>query len=142
MIDDKKRIGERIKERREEMNLSAWEVAEQLGLSKATIHRYESGEIKKIKLPIIESIASILKVNPDWLIGKSEDKYKISNIEYVEKTGAKDIKKVLGALSEYVAANANLEYDNQPLTAEARRNLLIHIETVINITDKIYNDDI
>lgn len=67
-------IGARMKQRRKELDLSAMDIAAKTGLSKATIHRYESGDIKHIKLPVVETIAALLKVNPDWLIGKSEER--------------------------------------------------------------------
>lgn len=67
-------IGERIKKRRMELGVSAADLAESLSMSKATIHRYENGEIKNIKLPVIESIARELRANPLWLIGKSEQR--------------------------------------------------------------------
>lgn len=66
-------IGKRIKQQRKALNISVVEVAKYTGLSKATIHRYESGEIKNIKLPVLETIANILNVNPAWLIGKSKN---------------------------------------------------------------------
>ena len=69
-----KEIGERIREIRHELDISAVELAESLHMSKATIHRYENGEIKTIKMPVIESIARELRCNPVWLIGKSERK--------------------------------------------------------------------
>lgn len=65
-------IGKRIQQRRKTLNISVADIASYTGLSKATIHRYENGDIKNIKLPVIETIASILNVNPLWLIGKSE----------------------------------------------------------------------
>ena len=49
------------------------EVASKVGVAKSTILRYEKGTITKIKLPIIESIANALSVNPNWIIGNSED---------------------------------------------------------------------
>lgn len=67
-------IGTKIKERRKELDISAVQLAERLGMSKATIHRYENGDIKKIKLPVIDAMAQVLKVNPLWLLGKSEVK--------------------------------------------------------------------
>lgn len=77
-------IGKRIKQRRKALNISAVDVAAYTGLSKATIHRYESGDIKDIKLPVLETIAVILDVNPLWLIGKSETmerlEYKTTNL--------------------------------------------------------------
>lgn len=69
-------IGEKIKSRRKELDISVAELAEVTGLSKATLHRYENGDIKRIKLPTIECIATYLNVNPLWLIGKSNSKSK------------------------------------------------------------------
>lgn len=67
-------VGKRIKERRNELGISAVDLAERLGLSKATIHRYENGDIKNIKLPILEAMAEVLKVDPLWLVGKTDVK--------------------------------------------------------------------
>ena len=67
-------IGKRIKTRRKELKISALELGDRVGLSKATIHRYENGDIKNIKMPVVEAMAQILKVNPLWLLGKSEVK--------------------------------------------------------------------
>lgn len=69
-------IGERIKSRRTELGISVAKLASVTGLSKATLHRYENGDIKRIKLPTIECIATYLNVNPLWLIGKSNVKSK------------------------------------------------------------------
>lgn len=65
-------IGKRIQQRRKALNISVVDIATYTGLSKATIHRYENGEIQNIKLPVVETIAAILDVNPLWLIGKSD----------------------------------------------------------------------
>lgn len=60
-------MAERIKQRREELNISVADLASRLSMSKATIHRYESGEIKNIKMPVIYSIARELDVTP-WMV--------------------------------------------------------------------------
>lgn len=39
---------------------------------KSTIHRYENGKINTIKIPVVESIALALNVNPSWIVGKPE----------------------------------------------------------------------
>lgn len=67
-------IGKRIQQQRKALNISVVDVAAYTGLSKATIHRYENGEIKDIKLPVLETIANMFNVNPAWLIGKSDIK--------------------------------------------------------------------
>lgn len=66
-------IGTRIEQRRKSLGLTLDDVAQEIGLAKSTVQRYEKGTIETIKLPIIEAIAKILKVNPSWLCGKTED---------------------------------------------------------------------
>lgn len=67
-------IGERIKATREKLDLTQSDIANELGLNKSTIQRYETGKIDSLKLPVVEAIARFLGVNPAWLIGKSEEK--------------------------------------------------------------------
>ena len=67
-------IGKRITLRREELGASMEEIAQKVGVHKSTIQRYEAGSIQRIKLPVVESIASALSVSPEWLIGLNEEK--------------------------------------------------------------------
>lgn len=73
-------IGLRIKSEREYRELTQQDIANKIGVDKSTIQRYEAGTIQKIKLPVISAIAKVLKVNPSWIVGKSENK------EYTEHT--------------------------------------------------------
>lgn len=66
-------IGNRIKYARDLRNATLDDIAQKVGVAKSTIQRYESGKINTIKIPVIESIAIALGVNPSWLIGKSEE---------------------------------------------------------------------
>jgi len=65
--------GERMKERRKELGLSAEYVAEKLGVSPATIYRYEKGEIEKMPGNILEPISKILHTTPAYLMGWDEN---------------------------------------------------------------------
>ncbi|MEG1256666.1 helix-turn-helix transcriptional regulator [Clostridium sp.] len=82
MIDNFE-IGKRIRSRREELGLTMQVVANEVNLNKSTIQRYESGNIKDIKIPVIESIGKSLNVDPMWLIGKSDYKSKSEEFEKV-----------------------------------------------------------
>ena len=62
-------IGERIKQRREELGLSVEEVARLLGKHRATIYRYESNEIEKFPTDTLEPIAKALHTTPAYLMG-------------------------------------------------------------------------
>ena len=65
--------GLRLKERRKSIEMSADEVASELGVSRSTIFRYESGHIEKVPANVIEELASILKTTPAYLMGWTDD---------------------------------------------------------------------
>ena len=66
-------IGLRISSAREMRGLTLDDIATEVGVARSTIQRYEKGTISKIKLPVLQSIASALNVNPNWLIGNTDD---------------------------------------------------------------------
>lgn len=66
-------LGKRIEQRRKELGLTLDDIAQEIGVAKSTIQRYEKGTIGKIKLPVIEAIARVISVNPSWLCGKTND---------------------------------------------------------------------
>lgn len=64
-------IGRRIHDKRIELHLTQEELGLAVGMNKSTVQRYETGQVKKIKLPVLEALAKYLGVSPDWLAGKS-----------------------------------------------------------------------
>lgn len=68
-----KEIGLRIEQRRKSLGLTLDDVAQEIGVAKSTVQRYEKGTIEKIKLPVLEAIARVLSVNPAWLCFKSDN---------------------------------------------------------------------
>jgi len=68
------KINEKIKLRHEELGLTLREISDYVGVSEATIQRYETGEIKNLKQGIIEKLAKILNVTPSYLMGWEEKK--------------------------------------------------------------------
>lgn len=63
-------VGNRIKEARTIRNMTLDEVAEEVKVAKSTIQRYEAAKIQSLKMPVLESIAKALDVNPVWLMGE------------------------------------------------------------------------
>lgn len=66
-------IGDRIKQARNAKGYTQEDIANHIGVNKSTILRYEHGDVKNIKIPILEAIAHFLSVNPAWLAGKSNN---------------------------------------------------------------------
>ena len=65
--------GSLMKARRKELGFSAEYVAEKLGVSPATVYRYEKGDIEKIPGDILEPLAAILHTTPKYLMGWEND---------------------------------------------------------------------
>lgn len=69
--------GERIKARRKELGITADKVAEQIGVSRSTMFRYEKGEIEKIPINNLVPIARALHTTVGYLMGWSDEKNSI-----------------------------------------------------------------
>ena len=118
-----KEIGDRIKKRRIELKLTQEDVAAVIGVAKSTISRYEKGTIETLKMPVIQMIASALRVNPDWLVfrstnmeplGFSSSDQIVGNVlpvpHFVQRPRLGTI-----ACGEPITAEQNIEtYDNVP----------------------------
>ena len=65
-------IGERIKQRRKELGMSADKLGEILGKDRSTIFRYEKGDIENLPLDILQPIAKALGTTPQYLMGWSD----------------------------------------------------------------------
>lgn len=63
--------GERIKLRRKELGMSAEQLADTLGISAATIYRYEKGDIEKVPAKSLPLLAKALRTTPQYLMGWS-----------------------------------------------------------------------
>lgn len=73
-------IGLKLKQRRQEMNVSVDELAQKLNVSRTTIYRYEKGEISKMPTETLEKIARILNTTPAYFMGWSDKPEVKSNI--------------------------------------------------------------
>lgn len=90
-------MNNRLKKKRVQLDISAKEVSEKLGISKSTLHRYEKNDFDKMPIDVLKNIANIYKTTPTYLLGFEDepmylDKYeiklysdeKLTNKEYEE----------------------------------------------------------
>lgn len=58
-----------LKKRRKELGLTLLQIAEAVGVTEATVQRWESGNIKSVRYEKIGALAEVLKVTPAALMG-------------------------------------------------------------------------
>lgn len=66
-------IGQRIKQRRKELRISADKLGEAIGKDRSTIYRYEKGDIDKLPLDILVPISEVLHTTPQALMGWDDE---------------------------------------------------------------------
>ncbi|EEB35711.1 repressor LexA [Anaerococcus hydrogenalis DSM 7454] len=80
------KLADRIKYKRNQLGKTLEEVGQKVGVTKATIQRYENGNIQNIPSDKIELLAAALNTTPAYLMGweddkdKEKDKIDLSNI--------------------------------------------------------------
>ena len=62
-------IGERIKAKRKEKNISVEYVAKALGVSVSTVYRYEDSTIEKIPIKVFDKLCQIFETSASELMG-------------------------------------------------------------------------
>lgn len=106
-----KQVGERVKERRTELNLTMPELGKRIGVNKSTIQRYEADGVDPKRTMIINGLAETLLTTPEWLTGLSEDK------EYDSRTLCeKDLEEHIKKYIDIVSTVVNGEPHQQLLT--------------------------
>lgn len=66
-------IGERIKQRRLALGMSVDELALMVNKNRATIYRYEKGDIENLPTTVVEPLADALNTTPEFLMGWTDD---------------------------------------------------------------------
>ncbi len=89
-------VHERIKYRRTKLNMSVDELAQKLNKNRATIYRYERGDIENLPLDILEPLANALETTPQYLMGwetpeVKEVKIVNENVEFIYRGSKKSV---------------------------------------------------
>lgn len=69
-------LSDQIKNRRSILGLTLKQIADKVGVSEATVQRWESGEIKNLRHGRIVKLAEVLRTHPGDLMGW-EDKHRV-----------------------------------------------------------------
>ena len=138
------RIHERIKRLRKQNNLSVDEIIKKLNISRATYYRYESNEIEKLPLTILEPLANILNTTPAYLMGWSSEQSTKKTPNAQTSTNMplnnnnkdeRDIQKRLQSILDDLDSNAALSFYNgdQEMDEDTKSLLRISLENSIRL---------
>lgn len=106
-------IGERIRELRRAKKISVDELAKRTGKNRATIYRYENGDIENAPYSVLSPIADALGTTPAYLMGLEEEAKEAADwLDSVEK--AIDILKTHEARNKNLIYFLTLAYDLPP----------------------------
>lgn len=83
-------VNQKLKNRRVELGLTMLEVAKKVGVSEATISRWESGDIANMRRDKISLLANALEVSPAFIMGWDDDEslFPSEDITYMEVIGS------------------------------------------------------
>lgn len=105
-------VGQRVRARRLELGMTVDELADKIGKNRATVYRYESGEIESMPISVLESLARVLRTTPGDLLAPGNEPPMLTrdesdiletyrSLNQTGKIAAKAQLKVLAAMPEY-----------------------------------------
>lgn len=107
-------IGDRIRSRRQELGFSVDELATRLGKNRATVYRYENGDIENFPVGILEPLASALGTSEAYLIGLVDDPAPLgSSIETAVDKKKAALQQEDGKVAEIMELFVHLPADKQ-----------------------------
>lgn len=108
-------VGQTLRNLREKNNMTLDEVAKKLGVTRQTLHKYETGIISNIPLSKIEELSKIYMVNPAFITGwedlpeppqeEKEDMFFRIDLSKYTKQQQEEMKKELEKFYGYLKSN-------------------------------------
>ena len=148
--DTVKTIAKRLKDKRKEIGLTLDDVAESLGISSVTLHKYENLGILNIPAEKIERLAKLYNTDPAYIMGWTEEKIEDEILEKDDSEQEKEINLLNNMLNMLRDYNYKINIINQgskdeyyQLINTKDRFLKIKKDDLINIclsTKKIFVD--
>ena len=99
-------MGKKLRELRDARGLTQREVANAVGVTEATVSRWESGHINNMRRDKIEGLAKVLHVSPLVIMGKDGDTPRPAGRAAADRPVPRRIKKCQNT-SNFIASSKN-----------------------------------
>ena len=135
-------MGKKLRELRDARGLTQREVANAVGVTEATVSRWESGHINNMRRDKIEGLAKVLHVSPLVIMGKDGDTpappaAQPPTAPYhpeLTKRDERDIERRLDAIMNDLSPGSGLAfYDGKELTEKERDLLRISLKNSMEL---------
>lgn len=126
-----------LADRRKELGLTMKQVAEAVGVSEATVSRWESGQIANMRRDRISTYAKVLQVRPTFIMTGELDSPETQKAPTLNKKDERDIKKKMDEMLELFDSADALMFDGEPLDEETRQLLRDSYENQLRITKQL-----
>lgn len=132
------KIGERIKQRRLELGYTADALAKMLNKNRATIYRYENGDIENMPIDVLEPLAKALNTTPAYLMGWDESSSARQNTKFSPRI-ERDIQKRIQSILDDLNSDAGLAFYNggEEMDDETKDLLKLSLETSIRTAKRL-----
>lgn len=126
-----------LADRRKELGLTMKQVAEAVGVSEATVSRWESGQIANMRRDRIGTYAKVLQVRPTFIMTGDLNPPEMQKAPTLNKKDERDIKKKMDEMLELFDSADALMFDGEPLDEETRQLLRDSYENQLRITKQL-----
>ena len=96
--------GERIKHKREQLNISQTDLAEQVGVAKQTLYKYENDIVTNIPSDVIEKLSAKLECSPAYIMGWEDEEIFVDTEHPHDSKAIELYEKYIHAIPEIQAA--------------------------------------
>lgn len=127
-------IGQRMRDRRIELNINPKDIARKIGKSVSTYYRYETGEIEKLTISKMCEIAEFLHVSPVYLLLGSESEAKLVSKRSPAKYDFSNFTAPTYKASQSSVAYPSEEYSTQKIK-EILSSLEMSLDELSSLTD-------
>ena len=139
-------VGERIRRRREEKNMSRAELAELLGVSRSAVGNYETG-VSVPRENIKQRLYDVLDIDPNYLYGDSfraesavscsdEERSLLEKYRALHLSGRQAVHLLVDSLNAFQG-----ELENQHMTAERRTIPLYRCPAAAGYASPVFGED-
>lgn len=112
MCDKTKSVGRLIYNRRTELGLTQREVADYVGVSEATVSRWESGDIDNMRRDRIAKLSAVLRISPLDIMGIEPSPSPAPEKPVLTDRDERDIQKKLKSIIDDLDPSSGLAYYN------------------------------